>query len=64
LRNTVGKGRSEFRSAKIESFANRELIQAPIADIRTPDDRYRFRWLAEFHHVGKASGDHLGDRGG
>jgi hypothetical protein len=41
---------------EIESFASRELIQVRIADYRDADDPGWFRWLAEFRHVGRASG--------
>jgi len=41
--------------ADIESFATSELIQVRIADQRDADDPGWFRWLAEFHHVGKDS---------
>lgn len=40
---------------EIESFGTSELIQVRIADQRDADDPGWFRWLAEFHHVGKDS---------
>ena len=49
--------------ADIDSFATNELIQVRTADHRDAEDPGWFRWLAEFRHVSKDSGDQAGMSG-